>query len=245
MINDMEFESRSFIGSRAEQQDHYNVMQDQKGLFAVLCDGMGGRKNGSLAAQSAVDIFSAAYMRRNTDVDPKFLLTTAERADRYIATGIEDKSGCTVICAYIDDDRKLMWVSVGDSRLYVFRNGRLRQVTKDHNYFYLLNKKLENNEINEKEYKAAGMRGEALISFLGMNGFELADISIRPLALLQGDIVLLTSDGLYKLLGDANIERLLALHQGDLGVCADSVIGRVKASNEPSIDNTSFILIKI
>ncbi len=241
----MEFESRSFIGSRAEQQDHYNVIQDQKGLFAVLCDGMGGRKNGSLAAQSAVDIFSASYMRRNIDVDPKFLLTTAERADRYIATGIEDKSGCTVICTFIDADKKLMWVSVGDSRLYVFRSGRLRQVTKDHNYFYLLNRKLENNEINKEEYKTAGTRGEALISFLGMNGFELADISIRPLALLDGDIVLLTSDGLYKSLGDADIEKLLALHHGDLCVCADSFLDQVRTSNMSSIDNTSFILIKI
>lgn len=139
--------SRTDVGPRRMNQDHHGWWPDL-GLF-VVADGMGGHNAGEVASQMAVEIIHGfiAESAGATDItwpfglDPKSsielnrLLTAVRLANRKIySEGLKSVDlsgmGTTVIAALVAGDR-ITLVSVGDSRIYRLRNGRLEQLTQD------------------------------------------------------------------------------------------------------------------
>ena len=140
---------------------------------------------------------------------------------------------------------KLFWFSAGDSRLYVFRSGELVQATRDHNYFLRLNEQLHSGEISQEFYQQEADRGEALISFLGVGGFPVYDLTNAPLELMSGDILLLTTDGLYKAIHPDLILHILRGNDS-LAAKADKLMTQITVLKRSMIlDNTTFALLKI
>lgn len=242
----------SVIGGREEQQDSvgYDIRPDEG--FAVICDGMGGHNGGKLASALAVDLLVKTY----TEVYPahdmhEILVDTVEEADRKVAAITDDDgnrlhAGSTVAAAFIRG-HILHWVSVGDSRIYLFRNGELVQATEDHTYQLLLDERRASGEIGEEAYRTESQKGEALISFLGVNGLPRISTNDTPFPLLQGDKVLMMSDGLYKLVSDEEIGRILDNFSNiqDALKALDLKAQRAAKNSGIQRDNMTVVLIKI
>ncbi len=242
----------SVIGEREEQQDSVGFeLKSDEGLVAV-CDGMGGHTGGKIASSIAIDNFlktyNSSYPVKQID---EFLLDTVESIDRKIAALTDEvgnpmKAGSTIVSVIIRGN-SLYWVSVGDSRIYILRNDELIQATDDHIYQSVLNEQKSQGMIDEEEYLLKSRQGEALVSFLGVNGLPKIDITKEPLTLLRHDKILLMSDGLYKLVSDEEIGSVLS----NFGNIEDALkaleLKAQKAARSSNIkrDNMTLALIKI
>lgn len=234
---------RSYVGSREEQQDHAKAVTDSKGLLAVVCDGMGGRSFGAQVSSIACEEFCFLYEHSTFGSFVEFASRTADELDRKISRSFNDRGGSTLVAAFVSGGM-LEWFAVGDSRLYLFRDGELKALTSDNNYKAELDRKLQNGEISEPEYLSELPRGRALTSFLGVNGIVQCSFSTRKYELFPGDRLLLTSDGLYNALSEQEIAALISSGE-DISGSADELITRVQGIDDKPLDNTTFILIEI
>ena len=211
----MEIALFTTIGNREQQQDCAGMrLKNREGLI-IVCDGMGGHKGGQIASEMATEYMLRRYAEDFPCDHPRsWLLDVAAEADLRIAA-ISDENGealhagSTVVAAYISE-KSLYWLSVGDSRLYIFRDGELVRATMDHNYLSVLNLQLKNGESDEKSYNAQIAQGEALVSFLGVNGLPYFESNDIPFELKSADRLLLATDGLYKLISDSGIQNIIS-----------------------------------
>lgn len=247
-----ELAALSAIGDRKEQQDRIGYsLKDTEGV-AVICDGMGGHQGGQLASTLAVENFIEAYHTSNVSEDPqKFLLSVVNSLDRIIAQlknsdGSKMLAGST-LSAIMIQQQKLYWVSVGDSRIYVCRNNEFVCTTKDHTYKMLLDKKLSAGSISNEMYTQEIKRGNVLVSFLGINGLPYVESNSAPLSLLKHDIILIMSDGIYKLLTDDEIFDVLRKNDSVEKILETLYLAIHNKAMEKrkSKDNISIAIIKI
>ena len=234
-------EIRSFIGTRTYQEDAAEFCETEQGLFAAVCDGVGSRADGGASSRLCVSRFIEAFKEGFTGSYPAFIVDAAERIDREIYEEFGERCGTTAVTVYISG-HSLYWLSVGDSRLYIYRNGRLKQITTDHDYAYVIGLRLKKNLIDAATYQAEQRKGSRLASYFGMNGIDIVDVSMQPLLLEQNDVLLLTTDGLYKKIGDDQIADILRTHTR-ADVAADCLIHAVRQS-EGAADNTTVAVIR-
>ena len=130
----------SVMGDRTDQQDDFGYMLDDERSLIIVCDGMGGHEGGRLASNAAVNRFILQYKSapKNYEIIP-FLeectaLANADVLNLKTASGEKLNAGSTLVAVMLDSSRNLYWNSVGDSRLYLFRDGDFAQITQDHNY---------------------------------------------------------------------------------------------------------------
>ena len=238
---------KSVIGTREEQQDcAFQIVNDRQ-VLAIVCDGMGGHESGGLASIVTIEKFKELYEKKDpAEPFATFYLNTVDILDELVfhlknEQGERLGAGTTFVAAAIDDD-ELSWLSVGDSRLYILRNDEFVQVTRDHNYFLRLEQMKQEKEISEDQYQAEAVKGESLISFIGMGGIEVMDINHSPFKLLSKDTVLLSTDGLYKALSDKEIMKCLRKETADDALTA--LISNVEAKAHQFQDNTTCVVIK-
>lgn len=243
----LEVEARSDIGGRSEQQDQAYVHISQNHAFAVVCDGIGGAADGELASRLATDTMRRAYSGKYHATSDKalFLYNAMKLADEQVLHAIGQETGGTTMVAAIIHDRYLFWLSVGDSRIYIFRSGQLLQVTRDHNYFLRIGELLEKGVISEEAYLQEAKRGDALISYIGKGNITLFDLTETGFELQKDDYILLTTDGLFKAIPDSLINEILCSTLNTKGK-ADMLIQRAMSYVQRDFqDNTTFILINI
>jgi len=135
-------------------------------------------------------------------------------------------------------------LSVGDSRIYILRGDEMVQVNRDHNFKLRLDMQLKNGQINEEEYVGKMNQGEALISYLGMGDVSLMDVNQEPFILMDGDVVLLCSDGLYKRLPEPDIREIIKRELPDVDKAACELTNTVMERTTKSQDNTTVILVQ-
>ena len=237
-------------GTREYQQDKgYAQIQNGFGM-AILCDGMGGMNGGERASHLAVQQFvqdvNHSWPLKNISDFMENEIRYLDRLVYYLRddSGERLNAGSTAVAAIIEDNR-LYWVSVGDSRMYLLREGRLRCLTAQHNYKTMLQDKLSAGAINLEYYNAEIHQGEALTSYLGMGQLPLVDTNHVPLELYQEDMLLLCSDGLYKTLSDEQIQALLEECGGHLFLAAERLIETARRLGGRGQDNTTLILMKL
>lgn len=204
----------SVIGNRKDQQDSFGLKLDKNNGLVVICDGMGGFEEGKTASELAVNIFLSQYQEDLFGEDPiENMIATAKKADIAISdirnnNGIRLNSGSTVVSIIIDH-KKLFWCSVGDSRGYLIRNGEMVQFTQDQNYNTVLLEKKNSGQLDDYEFQKEKEMGDALISYLGIGDLELIDYSAKPFDLIENDKIVIMSDGLYKLLSNQEMQRII------------------------------------
>ncbi len=240
---------KSDIGERPEQQDAIDVyMEDERGIL-VLCDGMGGFEGGSFASKLAVNEFINMYIRENGIVDADFLSYAMDVIDSKVAALRNENNekihaGTTCVVATLDK-KELRWLSVGDSRLYIIRDNKITQMTRDHNVELKSRIEYSKGKITYEEFEATMKDKDTLCSYLGLNGIEIFDVNEQALSLKQGDIIILATDGLYKsLLPEEILEgvtRSYSMEQAVTNIlkCAADI---AKGKNQ---DNTSVIICKV
>lgn len=235
----------SYLGDRKEQQDAVfsSLVKDQ--AVAIVADGMGGLNNGKCASNTAVrtlkNLLDGHPSKTNMQ---EFYFNAIKPIDSsvYATRQGDNKSGTTLVSATITGNR-IDWLSIGDSRLYLFREEEVIQLTRDHT----LKNYIERNKNNPELIASLGpideMKLDALTSYVGMNGVTFYDINTKTCELKSGDYILLTSDGLYKGLEDEEIKNIINQY-GDLKEIGDVLLEKTRANCQGMQDNTSFILIK-
>ncbi len=241
------------VGDRDEQQDSYGLITENESAFFVLCDGMGGYQGGRVASRMAVKAVLDAYEEQAGDQDPiAFLQEATRKADELVSSyepedGSHFDGGTTLISALVYK-HYLFWNSVGDSRIYLFRGkDEYTQLTQDQNYRTVIDGQLRLGTITEEEYHTEEKKANALINYIGIGDIELIDYNHTPFLLNSGDRILLTTDGLYRLLEDRQIaEEVLRIKSTEEAVkdLKAKTVQNAKTRNR-SRDNVTMILIRI
>lgn len=212
--------------------------------FFVLADGMGGYEGGQIASQSAVeavrDFFEKSGDRRVTEETVREAVLGANRAilSRKMKSREFQDMGTTLIVTAVSGGR-LYWAHVGDSRLYVMKDGALTQITKDHSFVMTL---LEEGKITKEEMRGHPRKNE-ITRAVGIR--PSLDVDTGCLALDAPLLVLICSDGLSALLDDEVIRASLARcgnGEDALRDCAEELLREVYDAG--ATDNISAIFIQ-
>jgi serine/threonine protein phosphatase PrpC len=238
------------IGSRSSQQDAFGFSDKDDlafvahgGVLAVVADGMGGMAHGGEASHIAVRAFLRAYMAKSADETVPSALRRAIDMANHAVTSLayqtdEGNVGTTLVAAVVHRDA-LHWVSVGDSRLYLWRDRRLTQLTEDHIYANELDRDAANGNISREDAINHPER-RSLTSYLGLTSLDLIDYNPQPFPLFGGDRLLLCSDGLYVALVESEIAPLF---NHDTQQAAEDLVTIVLAKGRHGQDNLTVAIL--
>ena len=203
----------------------------------VVADGMGGAQAGEVASSMAAEAFEPG----NEDDQPpeSYLRSVAERANTRIHEHSREDSarsgmGTTLTAAFVHDD-EISFAQVGDSRAYLFREGELRRLTRDHSLVEELRRQGRLTEEQASEHpqrsiitRALGPEPEVEVDTMTHQG--------RP-----GDVILLCSDGLTTMLSDERIADVLRA-SSDLRIAVRQLIR--EANEAGGRDNITVIVAR-
>ncbi len=246
----LRFFASSIVGTRKYQQDSYACIETPEGVLAVICDGMGGLEGGERASALAVRTLVEDYISGSIADIRKFLRNEVIRIDTMVAKLCDDNgrplgAGTTIAAVYSDTEKGTMdWISVGDSKIYVIRNNTIQCIVREHNYRMMLNDMYMKGEITLEQYRGEEHKAEALISFLGIGNVSLMDENEAPIKLMQGDIVLICSDGLYKSLSEQMILAVISDNYFDMQRAADELTDAALRYSQRSQDNTTAVILQ-
>ena len=192
-------------GGREKNEDRMGYCYTSGAGLFLLADGMGGHPEGEVAAQLTLQIISALFQKAAKpeieDVKAFFnmaILAAHRQILKYAAEkGLADSPRTTLV-AVIVQGGEATWVHCGDSRLYMVRQGELLGRTRDHSY--LEQRKSERPAVE----LPAGFNRNVLFTCLGSPTKPVFDVA-GPIQLMQGDRILLCSDGLWGSLEDTDI----------------------------------------
>jgi PPM family protein phosphatase len=214
---------------------------------AVLCDGMGGHAGGALASRLACEHFLPVLVTSEAQIDERLMMALAA-ANGAIARHTEDNPqhsgmGSTLVGVYADADG-LQWLSVGDSLLYLVRQGELLTLNADHSLAPDIDKLAETGKIS---WEAArnDPRRHYLRSALTGEEIELIDLSERPMPLAAGDVVIVASDGIHTLETEMIARLVASVMLADPAVIAERLIDAVDDAALPQQDNTTVVVISV
>lgn len=203
------------IGDRESQQDCLAVSPTElygaRGLLAVVADGMGGLSDGDKMSQTAASAMMNGFMNCR-EYSPELILaltTEANQAVNRVLGANQGRSGTTLVAGIVKDGL-FNYVSVGDSRICLYRQGLLTQLNREHIY---------RNELRTQAINGLGTLWDAgthpkaagLTSYLGMGSLKYVDIPAEPLRVCRGDKIILMSDGVYNAMTLPELEGALAL----------------------------------
>jgi protein phosphatase len=221
--------------------------------FAVLADGMGGHAAGDVASKIVVTEVFADLKLRASGFDPALsglastLRAAALAANDCVAAHVAAHPatggmGATLIALVASGDW-LGWLSVGDSPLYLWRDGSLRQLNEDHSLAPQIDWMVQTGQM-DADFGRSHPDRNCLTSVLMGGEVERIDCPDTPYRLEPGDVVLMASDGLQTL-DEAAIAQVLRAHPGarseDL---AEALLDAVRERGDPDQDNVSLTVLQ-
>jgi PPM family protein phosphatase len=252
MTTEMKFGARTDIGCvRENNEDSYRIAPDMN--LYVLSDGMGGLEAGEVASRMAVDAVLEQY--RESEANPDRPLTgeaveSVSAASNRLASAIRFANeqvyraaqqgaghramGATIVAVKCTDHRMSV-AHVGDSRIYRLRAGKLEQLTNDHSF---VAEQVRNGKMTQEEADSSTMQN-VLIRALGIDPAVEVDLSEVPL--MEGDTVLLCSDGLTRELSDTQIAAVLGERRNPETAAAELVELAKRAGGG---DNVTVIVLR-
>jgi protein phosphatase len=217
---------------REGNEDAYLV---EPPLYAVA-DGMGGHRGGEVASQLALQ--TIADLLRQGDVPLAEQVREANRAvfERSEADRSVAGMGTTLTAALVRGELVHL-IHVGDSRAYLLRAGTLRQLTEDHT---LVHRMVKAGEITTEEAEIHPHRN-VLTRSLGTEADVDADE--QDVGLLEGDRVLLCSDGLTGMLSEQQVQAILEATTGAPQDAADRLV--LAANRAGGVDNITVVVLDV
>lgn len=214
-LQSIQWKAGSNQGPRKDNQDCALVVPAghpaiaSKGILLVMCDGVGGEEGGHIASNTAAgEALQVYYNDAATNNLSQSLVGAIERANaavqRESATNPRYARMATTIVLAAVHNGLLHMAHVGDSRGYLFRNGQLVQLTRDHTF---ANAQVDSGGMTAEQAQRSIYRG-TLVRSLGMIGDHTPDVKVEQLQ--SGDRVLLCSDGLHGVVPAEQIARILA-----------------------------------
>jgi PPM family protein phosphatase len=230
------------IGMKRKNNEDVFVLRPDPGM-ALVADGLGGAASGEVAsrifAETALDVFPAGTMLSERETPDRVRRAFLQANDRIIAAARENPAhrgmGCTAeLMAFRGEDCVLG--HAGDSRTYLFRHGRLRQLTRDHSF---VQEQVDEGLLTPAEARRHPFRN-VILRAVGVD--EMLDVDLIREKVLHRDLFLLCSDGLTDMVDDAAIAHVLSL-----GIDPDRKVDMLvdAALAAGGLDNVTVVLCEI
>lgn len=236
--------ARSDVGMvRSGNEDAFFAeADDRRGVF-VVADGMGGHAAGEVASEMAVQIVSRYLLPlehiRDSASEEQLAasLRDANRAiyDRMLAEVDKQGMGTTASVLVLSENRFLIG-QVGDSRVYLLRDGALQQLTKDHSYVQ------EQVDAGLLTPEQARYHPYSNVITRCIGASETVDVDLYRGEMLPGDVFLVASDGLTGMVDDRRLQQIL-LARSSPGRIVDALIS--EANGRGGLDNITAIVIQV
>ena len=243
-------------GRRPTQEDFViaNFPEDLNAGLAVLSDGMGGHDDSILASRFLVtgvagelSVDLEGFHDLEDDL-PNRLEALTQFANLQLGSfmrqrGIQKTMGATLLSIAVSGD-KLFWASVGDSALYLVRDGAITRLNADHSMSPQIDFMVEAGMIS-KENATNHPDRNILTSAIYGKKIKKMDCPITPFALKEDDLVLLASDGLGSLSSD-DILKVVAGHSEDRSsALVEGLLAAVLNAGVEDQDNTALVAIRV
>ena len=251
--HDLEIAGKTDPGCvRANNEDSLAV--DETIGLLVVADGMGGHNAGEVASALAIDTirdFARRMLGGKQNMVPEGgspnLSVRGRQLEYFLKTAntmiyekgrafAKDRGMGTTVVAVLADAKSMTVAHVGDSRLYLFRQGELNIMTEDHS---LVNDQVRRGLISAEEASKSAMQN-ILTRALGTEPEVKVDVADHPL--LAGDIILLASDGLMKMVSDRAIAQVIASKKEPAAIVTQ-LIEMARAAG--GIDNVTVVVARV
>ena len=235
---------RSDVGMvRSGNEDNVFAEADERRGVFVVADGMGGHAAGEVASEMAVQIVARHLLPLMSVEAPdaeETMATSLREANRAIYERMlaeVDKQGMgTTASVLMLSGTQYLIGQVGDSRIYLLRDGALRQVTKDHSY---VQEQVDAGLLTPEQARYHPY-SNVITRCVGAN--ESVDVDIYRGETLPGDVFLVASDGLTGMVDDRRLQQIL-LARSSPGRIVDALIS--EANGRGGLDNITAIVIQI
>ena len=244
------------VGKRASQEDCYAVdfSNEAKAGLAVLSDGMGGYSGGMAAAkflvtgvagelQAELENFNKTELQLARKLNELTHFANDRLGDFIQNRGNGQKMGATLLTVAVSRNR-LFWASVGDSALYVYRDGVLTRLNEDHSMSAEIDFMVKMGMMSEEKGRDHPNRS---ILTSAIHGKEITKIDnpTRPYILEMDDIILLASDGLSTL-SKGKVEDVMAHSMyGESIDMTQEILTAISDQRSADQDNATLIVIRV
>jgi protein phosphatase len=244
----------SHPGLRREENEDSYCVRPELGLYLVA-DGMGGHAAGEIASKLAVEAIEAFVADTKTaDVNrtwpfpfDRALSLEANRlkaafrlANRRIATAMDGNEAlrgmATTAAAVLIGPKQPVIAHVGDSRIYVWRDGQLVQLTQDHSW---VSEQVRAGVMTEADARQHPWRN---VVTRALAGGDDPEVDVADVPVHSGDELLVCSDGLSSVVARAELERILGQHQS-LDATCQALINAANEAGGP--DNITVAMLKV
>ncbi|MES0863676.1 protein phosphatase 2C domain-containing protein [Ruegeria sp. SCPT10] len=244
------------VGARDYQEDCLVAdfpMCESYGI-GVLADGMGAHASGDMASALVVSqVFAALKMRRNMlksgDANIPALLKKAvgeanTAMSNFIKNNPDSKGMGATLIATVVRDNQLYWLSVGDSPLYLIRNGEIQKLNEDHSMAPQIDAMVASGQLSA-EVAAQHPDRNCLTSAVLGEEIPRIDCPETPMALEPDDILILASDGLQTLTDGTILKLANKTAASSSAVVTQNLMSAVEAAAMPEQDNISVMVLQI
>ena len=222
--------------------------------FAVLADGMGGHTAGDVASKIVVtEVFSELKLQsgnaekfetRVREILKNAAVSANECVLGHIRNNPHTRGMGSTLIAPVFIKNSLYWVSVGDSPLFLFRNGTLRQLNEDHSMAPQIDLMVSTGALDADAAMNHPERN-CLTSVIIGDEIARVDCPVNPFELEHGDILIVASDGL-QFLTDIQISDVLSNNSSkSSSQIAGILLNELDELADPDQDNITFSVIKV
>ena len=201
---------------RANNEDSYLYWEPDsdadfrlKGRLAIVADGMGGYEGGQEASRLAVEtvrsVYDNAFSGTSQDTLSRAMETAHQNIQRFAQEHPQFYGMGTTCTALAIVDGQISFAHVGDSRLYLIRHDSITRLTRDHSYVGRL---VETGLVRSEDAESHPQR-HILTAALGSGRDVTPHIPEHPVPLEEGDSLLLCTDGLWGVVGDPDLARIV------------------------------------
>lgn len=227
---------------KGNEDSFFADANEYRGLF-IVADGMGGHAAGEVASQMAVEVISTD-LEKLKDLESADALEMVSLALRHANRAVFERSaaerdkmgmGSTASVLVLGDERFIIG-HLGDSRIYLFRDGELRQVTHDHS---VVQEQIDAGLITREAAKNH-KQSNVITRCVGMGWDVEPDITDGDVR--QGDVFLLASDGLTGMVDDWRLQQLLG-SRATPDRLVDAMISEANARG--GVDNITVVVVRV
>ncbi len=237
----VEYAKVSALGDRQDNQDRAAVVVSEDAALLLVFDGMGGHSDGAMAAETGLKIVQDMFMSQTQPIfDPQgFLYMALSRAhDEVVSLGTDldvdfrPRATCAICLV---QEGGAFWAHIGDSRIYLVRDGHVVTRSRDHSHVEVL---IQEGAISEEEAQDHPMRNFVECCIGG--DAPVPDMSItNRKALEPGDVLLACSDGLWSGLADNDMAEIGKPGDNNLVENLKALSMKALNANSPYSDNTT------
>ena len=241
------------VGRKRKGNEDSLFVNPEQSLF-VVADGMGGHAAGEVASRLAVDAINEFICLTGDDeeitwpfgldetisYDGNRLKTAIRYANRKVLEATKEKSEyegmATTVAAVLVDGDSANLGHVGDSRIYLIRNGAINQLTTDHSW---VNEQIVGGMISPDQARTHPLRNVVTRALGGKSDLQV-DMKVHKIE--PGDMLLLCSDGLTTMMPDEEIARVMSQAKNDVEKATRELVAAANAKGGE--DNITVVMLR-